>query len=158
MKNISHPVAASVSDNLSVDQQTVSSPPILTPDPFDDDDVKKTTLCESNIESLGLTGFPHVYIRSKAADAYLARTTRQQLTHKAHMQLLQDKCNIGDFVGLPIDKVDRTNTDPKLLPCVIIAKEAKKVKLACVNGIINQWWTINVLVGLTAVPYELIHL
>ena len=158
MKNISDSVAVSVSDNLSVDQQAVSSPPILTPHPFDDDDVKKITSCESNIESLGLTGFPHFYVRSKAADVYLARTTRQQLAHKAHMQLLQDKCNIGNFVGLPIDKVDRTNTDPRLLPCVIIAKEAEKVKLACVNGIINHWWTLNVLVGLTGVPYELIHL
>ena len=89
MKNISDSVAASVADNLSVDQQSVSSPPILTPDPFDDDDVEKATSCESHIESLGLTGFLHVYIRSKAADVYLARTTRQQLAHRGHMQLLQ---------------------------------------------------------------------
>ncbi len=59
---------------------------------------------------------------------------------------------------LKIDKVDRTNTDPKLLACKIIAKEDKKVKLACVHGIINQWFTINVLVDLSAVPHELAHL
>ena len=84
MKNISDSVAASVSDNLSVDQQAVLSPPILTSDPFDDDDVKKTTSCESNIESLGLTSFPHVYIRSKAADA----TLLVQLDNSSRIKLI----------------------------------------------------------------------
>ncbi len=74
------------------------------------------------------------------------------------MPLLREKCNSGDFVGLKIDKVDRTNTDSKLLPCKIIAKEEERVKLACVHGIIDQWWPINVLVGLSAVPHELVHL
>ncbi|CAF4532074.1 unnamed protein product [Rotaria socialis] len=71
---------------------------------------------------------------------------------------LNDKCNIGDFVGLRIDKVDRTNTNPKLLPCVIIAKEEEKEKLACVHRVINQWWTFTSLVGLFTVPHELTHL
>jgi hypothetical protein len=61
-------------------------------------------------------------------------------------------------VELKIGKVDRTNTDPKLLPCRIIVKEAERVKLAYVHGIIDQWWPINVLVILSAVSHELVHL
>ncbi|CAF1587690.1 unnamed protein product [Rotaria magnacalcarata] len=74
------------------------------------------------------------------------------------MQLLQEKCKVGDFAGLQIHKVDRTNTDPRLLPCIIIEKEDEQVKLACIHGIIDQWWTVNMLVGLSAVPHELVHL
>ncbi len=114
-------------------------------------------LDETSTCNLGLAEFPHTTIRRKAADVYLARATRQQVAHKVHLQSLWEKCNVGDFVGLKIDKVDRTNTDPKLLPCKIIEKEAEQVKLACVHGIINQWFTINVLVGLSAVPHELGH-
>ncbi len=32
------------------------------------------------------------------------------------------------------------------------------MKLACVHDIIDQWWPINVLVGVCAVPHELVHL
>ncbi|CAF4367890.1 unnamed protein product, partial [Rotaria magnacalcarata] len=59
------------------------------------------------------------------------------------MQLSQ-KCNVGDFLGLQIHKIDRTNTDPKLLPSIIIEKEDEQ--------------TVNVLLGLFAVSHELVHL
>ncbi|CAF4470494.1 unnamed protein product, partial [Rotaria magnacalcarata] len=48
------------------------------------------------------------------------------------MQLSQ-KCNVDDFPGLQIHKIDRTNTDPKLLPSIIIEKEDEQVKLACIH-------------------------
>jgi hypothetical protein len=41
---------------------------------------------------------------------------------------------------------------------MISAKEAERLKLACVHGIIDQWWPINALIGLSAVPSELVHL
>ncbi|CAF3590318.1 unnamed protein product [Rotaria socialis] len=152
------PVVTGPSNNLPADQQRGLDSSVQSDDLTQDRNIQENTFCESNIENLGLPGFPHNDIRSKAADVYLARTTRQQLAHKIHIQSLNDKCNIGDFVGLRIDKVDRTNTDPKLLPCVIIAKEEEKVKLACVYGVINQWWSFTSLVGLSAVPHELTHL
>ncbi|CAF3426670.1 unnamed protein product [Rotaria socialis] len=31
-------------------------------------------------------------------------------------------------------------------------------KLACIRDIIDQWWAVNVLVGLFTVPHELVHL
>ncbi len=59
---------------------------------------------------------------------------------------------------LKIDKFNQTNTDPKLLACMIIAIEAERMELACVHGIIDRWWPINILVGLFAVPHELVYL
>ncbi|CAF2514846.1 unnamed protein product [Rotaria sp. Silwood2] len=145
-------------DGISTDQQSASTHSATTNNLTHENNVKKKSLDETSPSNLGLAEFPHAAIQSKAADVYVARATRQQLAHKVHMKLLQEKCNVGDFVGLQIHKVDRTNTDPKLLPCMIIEKEAEQVKLACIHGIIDQWWTINVLVGLSAVPHELVHL
>jgi hypothetical protein len=113
---------------------------------------------ESSASNLGLDELPHMAIRTKAADVYLSRTTRQQHAHRAHLQSLREKCNIGDFVGLRIDKVDRTNTDPKILPCVVVERKDEQVKLACVYGIIDQWWSIDSVIGLSAVPDELVNL
>ncbi|CAF4642428.1 unnamed protein product, partial [Rotaria socialis] len=107
------PVVTGPSNNLPADQQRGLDSSVQSDDLTQDRNIQENTFCESNIENLGLPGFPHNDIRSKAADVYLARTTRQQLAHKIHIQSLNDKCNIGDFVGLRIDKVDRTNTDPK---------------------------------------------
>ncbi len=109
---------------------------ITTNDFIDENNLETNTSDETNTCNLGLVGLPHTAIRAKAADVHLARTTRQQYAHKIHLQLLREKCNVGDFVGL---KVDRTNTDPKLLTCKIIVKELERVKLACVHGIIDQW-------------------
>ncbi|CAF1068264.1 unnamed protein product, partial [Didymodactylos carnosus] len=66
-----------------------------------------------------------------------------------------DNCAVGEFIGVKIDKVDRTNTDPKLLPCVIIDKKHHDVKVVGVNGIIDQWWPLESLVRLSAVSQEL---
>jgi hypothetical protein len=65
---------------------------------------------------------------------------------------------VGDYVGIQIDKVDRTNTDAKILPCVIIEKLNDKVKVACMFGVIDHTWPLTSVVQLTAVPEELIKL
>ena len=96
-------------------------------------------------------------IRKKAAHTYLARTTRQQAAHRVRLQSLKEKCAVGEFVGLRIDKVDRTNTDPKILPCMVIEQKDEQAKLACVYGILNQWWPLDALVGISAVPKELLE-
>ena len=143
---------------MLVNQPTDSINSVTTNDVTDENTVKITTFDETSTCNLGLTELPHSSIRAKAAEVYLARSTRQQHAHKIHMQLLREKCNVDDFVGLRINKVDRTNTDPKLLPCKIIVKEEEQVKLACAYGIIDRWWPIDALVGLSAVPNELVHL
>ena len=100
---------------------------------------------ESSSSNLGIHELPHMEIRKKAAHTYLARTTRQQAAHRVRLQSLKEKCAVGEFVGLRIDKVDRTNTDPKTLPCMVIEQKDEQAKLACVYGILNQWWPLDAL-------------
>ena len=113
---------------------------------------------ESSSSNLGFEELPHMNIRKKAAATYLARTTRQQAAHRIRMESLQEKCAVGEYVGLRVDKVDRTNTDPKILPCVVIERKEEQAKLACVFGILNQWWSLDVLIGISAVPKELLEI
>ena len=91
-------------------------------------------------------------IRKKAAHTYLAQTTRQQVAHRIRLQSLHEKCTVGAYVRFRVDKVDRANTDPKILPCVVIKRKEKQEKLACIYGILNQWWPFDVLIGISAVP------
>ena len=80
---------------------------------------------------------------------------------KIHDQYVNDlyiNCCIGDYVGVKIDKVDRTNIDPKTLPSVVLEKENGKIKLACEFGIINQWWSLDSIVSLSTAPETLVNL
>lgn len=115
-------------------------------------------LDEAQRSDLGLEELPHLTPRTKAAKVYLRRSLKQRNAHRTRLQTLREKSQVGDFVGLRIDKVDRTNTDPKILPCVIVEERDGRVKVACVNGIIDQWWPLDVLVGLSAVSDELVNL
>ncbi|CAF1356602.1 unnamed protein product [Rotaria sordida] len=80
---------------------------------------------------------------------------------KIHDEFIKDlsfKCLIGDYVGIKINKVDRTNTDPKILPAVVLEKKDDKIKVACEFGIINQWWSLDSIALLSAVPENLVNL
>ncbi|CAF1170615.1 unnamed protein product, partial [Didymodactylos carnosus] len=68
--------------------------------------------------------------------------------------------NVGDCVGINIHDVDRTNTDPKLLPCLIFLKEKKGddvvFQLACQFGKLVSSFTVESLIPLKHVcPSEL---
>lgn len=80
---------------------------------------------------------------------------------KIHDEFIKDlsvKCLIGDYIGIKIDKVDRTNTDPKILPAVVLEKKDDKIKVACEFGLINQWWPLDSVVLLSTVPENLVNL
>ncbi|CAF1564081.1 unnamed protein product [Didymodactylos carnosus] len=66
--------------------------------------------------------------------------------------LVPEQFKLRDCVGIPIHSVDRTNTDAKLLPCLIIAKEKKGddvgFRLACQFGEMQNWYTVESLVDL----------
>ncbi|CAF1541598.1 unnamed protein product [Rotaria sp. Silwood1] len=55
------------------------------------------------------------------------------------LNLIANNFNINDCVGIAIHTVDKTNTDPKHLPCLIIEKNEKNnvslYKLICQYGI-----------------------
>ncbi|CAF4788400.1 unnamed protein product, partial [Rotaria socialis] len=76
---------------------------------------------------------------------------------------LQKKINLNDCVGLQIHTVDRTNTDAKLLPCLIIEKLEKDgkitFKLACEYGKLEIPYSIEHVVDLKMVcPEALKHI
>ncbi|CAF1467466.1 unnamed protein product [Didymodactylos carnosus] len=71
-----------------------------------------------------------------------------------------DKFNLNDCVGVPTHTVDRTNTDAKYLPCLIVEKVEKDktvvYKLACQYGKLENTFTIEHFVDLkSACPEEL---
>ncbi|CAF1423659.1 unnamed protein product [Adineta steineri] len=109
-------------NSTTIDQQCASINFITTNDVTYVNSVEIKMIDESSTCNLGLplVEFPHSTIRTKVADVYVTRATRQQVAHKVHLQLLQDKCNVSDFVGLKTNRRDRTNTNPKLLLSMII--------------------------------------
>ncbi len=85
----------------------------------------------------------HSAVRKRATKNYLNNAQKRIKIHNENMKDLLSKYSSGDYVGIRIDKVDRTNTDPKLLPAVIIEKKNDKIKVACEYGIISQWWSLE---------------
>ncbi|CAF0987792.1 unnamed protein product [Rotaria sordida] len=61
----------------------------------------------------------HKKIRDEAEETYMKTIAKRQKLYDDAQHLRQFQ--IGDLVGLKIDKVDRTNTTPKILPCKVIS-------------------------------------
>ena len=66
---------------------------------------------------------------------------QEKLFHNA----LRNEYKIGDLVGLKIDKVDRTNVTPKVLPCKVIsvqssADQLHTYQLCTTTCIISSWF------------------
>ena len=127
-----------------------------------------STADENNVESqqtneatgcdMESSNHRHSKIRKRATETYLSNANKKIKIHEQLIEDLSANCNIGDYVGIKINKVDRTNTDPKILASVVIEKKQNKIKVACEHGIINQWWSVDSLVQLSSVPEALINL
>ncbi|CAF3908277.1 unnamed protein product [Rotaria sp. Silwood1] len=114
---------------------------------------------EASASNLGTISSTHLPIRKRAQEAYLSNANKRIKTRNEHIEELWSSCSVGDYVGIKIDKVDRTNTDPKILPSVVLEKNNdKKIKVACMFGIINQWWPLESVVKLSAVPEQLVQM
>ncbi|CAF2145925.1 unnamed protein product [Rotaria magnacalcarata] len=61
----------------------------------------------------------HKQIRDEAEECYMQSIAKRQKKYDETIKLRQYQ--LGDVVGLKIDKVDRTNTTPKILPCKVIS-------------------------------------
>ncbi|CAF1616670.1 unnamed protein product, partial [Didymodactylos carnosus] len=66
-----------------------------------------------NIVSGTIVVDPTQEIRKFAAENYLNEANKRQKTYDDHMKNLSVVYHVGDCVGVRIDKVDRTNTDPR---------------------------------------------
>ncbi|CAF4174830.1 unnamed protein product, partial [Rotaria sordida] len=84
---------------------------------------------EASTCNLGATNSAHLPIRQRAQDAYLSNADKRIKKRHQYIEGLWSRCSVGDYVGIKIDKVDRTNTDPKILPSVVLEKrDDKKIK------------------------------
>ena len=108
---------------------------------------KLVTIGDQNIVYEKKSNLPvitnHNKIRSEAEASYMATIAkRQKLFNDA-----QNKNNykIGDLVRLKIDRVDRTNVTPKVLPCKIISitstsNSVNTYELCTTTCIISSWF------------------
>jgi hypothetical protein len=76
--------------------------------------------------------FPALCVRKRAQEAYLSNANKEIKTRNQYIKELWSGCSVSDNIGIKIDKVDQINTDPKILPSIILEKhDDKKVKVAC---------------------------
>ncbi|CAF1659196.1 unnamed protein product, partial [Didymodactylos carnosus] len=123
--------------------------------------VEANTECEfdeTSAQTLGSDGSRHSSIRKRAAETYLSHANKKIKAYDDSRNELSKLMTVGDFVGIKIDKVDRTNTEPKILPCTIVEKKEHTVKVACVFGIIDAWWSFDDVIFLSSVPNDLVTL
>ncbi|CAF3193160.1 unnamed protein product [Rotaria sp. Silwood2] len=114
---------------------------------------------EASASNLGAANSAHLPIRQRAKEAYLSNANRRIKTRNQYIEELWSSCLVGDYVGIRIEKVDRANTDLKILPSIVLEKrDDKKIKVACMFGVINQWWPLDSVVQLSAVPEQLVQL
>ncbi|CAF1179246.1 unnamed protein product [Didymodactylos carnosus] len=94
----------------------------------------------------------HTEDRKFAAENYLNKVNKGKKTYDDHMKTSSVVYQVGDCVGVRIDKVDRTNTDAKILPCIILSKFMKNnsssFQLACEFGKVSSSFDIESLIDL----------
>ena len=151
----STPLPTSLSNSVDIQLTTWECPP----DSSDNEKNSSTQQTNEEIDvDIELPDSRHSKIRKRATETYLSNARKKIKMHEQFIEDLSEKCNIGDYIGIKIDKVDRTNADPKILPSVVIEKKQNKVKVACEHGVINQWWSVDSVVQLSTVPETLVNL
>jgi len=68
----------------------------------------------------------HFPILKRAQEAYLSNVNKGIKTRNQYIEELWSGYAVGDDVSIKIDKVDRTNTDPKMLPSLVVEKRDDK--------------------------------
>ncbi|CAF1443236.1 unnamed protein product [Rotaria sp. Silwood1] len=94
----------------------------------------------------------HKRIRDEAEEAYMKTIAKRQRLYDDAQHLRQFQ--IGDLVGLKIDKVDRTNTTPKILPCKVISIQSSydNINIYCLcttKCVLSSKYYVNDLIDLT---------
>jgi hypothetical protein len=102
----------------------------------------------------------HGTIRKIATDHYLSNANKKMKLHQDSLNVIANNFNLNDCVGIAMHPVDRTNTDPKYLPCLIIEKTEKNnlflYKLTCQYGVLENTFEVGQFVNLKdACPNEL---
>lgn len=98
----------------------------------------------------------HKKIRAEATTNYLTSIAKRQKLYDDVVK--QQRYAIGDIVGLQIDRVDRTNTTPKILPCKVIAiqslpNDIQMYKLCTLKGTLSVMYGVQDLLDLKNSDY-----
>ncbi|CAM2705414.1 unnamed protein product [Rotaria socialis] len=149
-----------VRENGIVDEENLPTPICDSNDDIIDDENDCADVIDEDIIQL-VQQLSDEVVASSLVDLSLSHSptvTPQKTRHD-----LQKKINLNDCVGLQIHTVDRTNTDAKLLPCLIIEKLEKDGKitfiLACEYGKLKIPYSIEHVVDLKmACPEALKHI
>ena len=80
-------------------------------------------------DELSYTTFRHAEVRKRATTNYLNNAQKKIKIHNETINDLLSNFSTGDYVGIVIHKVDRTNLDSKLLPAIILEKKKTNSKL-----------------------------
>ncbi|CAF1444319.1 unnamed protein product [Rotaria sordida] len=155
------PISDATSDSAELPQaaQPTREPePIQAADTLNNNNIETQQFDEETNYDIASTSSRHSEIRKRATKTYLSNANKKIKIHDEFIKDLSFKCSIGSYVGIKINKVDRTNTDPKILPAVVLEKKKDKIKVACEFGIINQWWSLDSIALLSAVPENLVNL
>ena len=73
-----------------------------------------------NIVDTTSVSSPHLLIRKRATEKYLAIANKRIQAYKEYVANLSSSYSSGDYDGIKIHKIFRTNIDPKILPPVIV--------------------------------------
>ncbi|CAF4516747.1 unnamed protein product, partial [Didymodactylos carnosus] len=133
----------------SLDQLSPSSEPF----PSNSTTLPLTTTANSAASSTSLSSVPrHDLIRKRATDNYLKTANKKMKAHDNYLDNLSHKFNVNDCVGVKIHEADRTNTDSKLLPCLIVEKISRNnsvtFRLACQYGVLTNTFSVGEVVDL----------
>ncbi|CAF4599169.1 unnamed protein product [Rotaria magnacalcarata] len=158
-----------VKENGIVDEENLQTPICDSNDDIIDNENDCADVIDEDIIQL-VQQLSDEVVASSLVDlslSYSPTVTSQKTRHDLHYQasIISEakKFNLNDCVGLQIHTVDRTNTDAKLLPCLIIEKLEKDgkitFKLACEYGKLEIPYSIEHVVDLKMVcPEALKHI
>ncbi|CAF1373824.1 unnamed protein product [Didymodactylos carnosus] len=133
----------------------------IVPSSFSSKKIRSRTFSDvDQPSSSNLSFLRHDPVRHAATDNYLRTVTKKQKKYDEHLLNLEQKFVVNDCVGVRIDTADRTNTDPKLLPCLIVEKSSKDgtgvFRLSCQYGKLLNLFSVQDLVDLkSSCPQEL---
>ncbi|CAF4312624.1 unnamed protein product, partial [Rotaria sordida] len=104
-------------------QPTREPEPVQAADTLHNNNIETQQFNEETNYDIASTSSRHSEIRKRATKTYLSNANKKIKIHDEFTKDLSFKRLIGDYVGIKINKVDRTNTDPKILPAVVLEKK-----------------------------------
>ena len=104
----------------------------------------------------------HDTLRESGWINYLKSQSKRQKLYDDYQNRMADSYSQGDLVGISIDKVDRTNCDAKLMPCIIDERvnqgATPTFRLICPFGRLSSLFPLHHLFRITSpVPDSLVN-